>query len=163
MLQRSRKPNPAKTQTELYFEQLIPASEALAEYQWHLKQADMRAYGLTSPSGRTDTKVQVSAEPDAAFVRKLEKRDDLSRRLAARIRLLQSLINQATGLIDQYTSGREQKILQLRYLQGLEWLAVSKEVDNLSPKQLRRVARNGLEKIVLPDDAIWIRRRGMAA
>ena len=73
MLQRSTKPNRKKTPTELYFEQVILANEVLSEYRWQLQKADQRAYGLSSPSGMTDTKVQVSAGQDAAFTRRLEK------------------------------------------------------------------------------------------
>ncbi len=163
MLQRSTKKNHVKTQTELYFEQVILANEALSEYRWQLQKADQRAYGLSSPSGMANTKVQVSAGQEAAFTRRLEKKDDLARQLSARIRRLESLIRQASGLIDQYTSGQEKKILQLRYLKGYEWLPVSKEAGGLTPKQLRNIARKGLAKIVLPEDAIWITSRGRAA
>ena len=107
--------------------------------------------------------MQSSSGPDAVFVRKLEKRDNLSQCLSARIRLLQSLISQAADLIDRYTSGRERKILILRYLKSYEWLQISKEVDNLCPKQLRRIARKGMAKIILPKDAIWIVHNGIAA
>ncbi|MCR5293580.1 MAG: hypothetical protein K6E30_00180 [Lachnospiraceae bacterium] len=163
MLQRSTKKNHVKTPTELYFEQVILANEALSEYRWRLQKADQRAYGLSSPSGMANTKVQVSADQEAAFTRKLEKKDDLARQLSARIRLLESLIRQASGLIDQYTSGQEKKILQLRYLKGYEWLQVSNEVRRITPKQLRNIARKGLAKIVLPEDAIWIEQYGKVA
>ena len=77
--------------------------------------------------------------------------------------LLQSLIDQASGLVDQYTSGRERTVLILRYLKGYEWLQISKEVDSLCPKQLRRIARKGMEKIILPEDAIWVVHHHTAA
>ena len=107
--------------------------------------------------------MQSSSGPDAVFVRKLGKRDDLGQCLSARVRLLQALISQAVGLIDRYTSGRERKILILRYLKSYEWLQISNEVDNLCPKQLRRIARKGMAKILLPEDAIWMNHNGMAA
>ena len=97
------------------------------------------------------------------LTRRLEKKDDLARQLSARIHRLESLIRQASGLIDQYTSEQEKKILQLRYLEGYEWLQVSNEVRKITPKQLRNIARKGLAKIVLPEDAIWIRNRIRAA
>jgi len=161
--QKADRNKPAKTRTELYFEQLFRAHEDLAEYQWQLKKARMRPYGLVSPSGMMNTRVKVSLCPDAAFTRKLDKMEELLQRLSSRIQLLQALISQAAGLVEQYTSGREKKILALRYLERYEWLSVSKEVDNLSVKQLRRIARKGLAKIILPDDAIWIHDCGIAA
>ena len=163
MNRRTNQENPVKTQTELYFDQLFQANEEYADLQWQLKKASMRAYGLASPSCVTNTRVQVSVGLEAAFIRKLDKRDQLELRLSARLRLLHALISQASGLVDQYTSGREKTILTLRYLKGYEWLQVSKEVDDLSPKQLRRIARKGLCKIVLPEDAIWIDRHGLVA
>ena len=163
MLQRSTKVNPAKTPTELYFEQLLRVSDELADREWQIRKAAAQAYGLASPSGFSNSRVQFSSGPDAVFVRKLEKRDHLSDRLSARIRLLRSLVRQASGLIDQYTSGRERKVLTLRYLKGYEWLQIAEEVDGLSPKQLRRIARKGLEKILLPEDAIWILHHNTAA
>ena len=152
-----------KSQVELYLEQLSCAKEEIADRKWRLQKAAARAYGLASPSGFSNTRVQSSSGPNASFVRRLERRDDLSRCLSARIRLLQSLISQAAELIDRYTSGRERKILILRYLKGCEWLSISKEVDNLCPKQLRRIARKGMAKIILPEDAIWIVHNGIAA
>jgi len=152
-----------KTQVELYLEQLSCAKEEIADRKWQLQKAAARAYGLASPSGFSNSRVQSSSGPDAVFVGKLEKRDDLSRCLSARIRLLQSLISQAAGLIDQYTSGRERKILILRYLKGYEWLSISKEVDHLCPKQLRRITRKGMANIILPEDTIWINHNGIAA
>ena len=152
-----------KTQVELYLEQLSCAKEEIADRKWQLQKAAARAYGLASPSDFSNSMVQSSSGPDAVFVGKLEKRDDLSRCLSTRTRLLQSLISQASGLIDRYTSGRERKILVLRYLEGCEWLSISKEVDHLCPKQLRRIARKGMAKIVLPEDAIWIRNHRSAA
>ena len=152
-----------KTQVELYLEQLSCAKEEITDLQWRLQKTAARAYGLASPSGFSNTRVQSSSGPNASFVRRLERRDDLSLCLSARIRLLQALISQAVGLIDRYTSGRESKILILRYLEGYEWLQISKEVDNLCPKQLRRIARKGMAKIILPEGAIWINHNGIAA
>ena len=156
-------PSPVKTVVELYMEQLIPANEEMADRKWQLQKAAARAYGPASPSNLSGAKVKTSSGPDAAFIRKLEKKDELSQRLSARIMLLQSLIDQASGLVDQYTSGRERTVLILRYLKGYEWLQISKEVDGLCPKQLRRIARKGMEKIVLPEDAIWIVHHHTAA
>ena len=156
-------PSPVKTVVELYMEQLIPANDELANRKWQLQKAAARAYGPASPSNLSAAKVKTSSGPDAAFIRKLEKKDELSQRLSARIMLLQSLIDQASGLVDQYTSGRERTVLILRYLKGYEWLQISKEVDGLCPKQLRRIARKGMEKIVLPEDAIWIVHHHTAA
>ena len=156
-------PSPVKTVVELYMEQLIPANEEMADRKWQLQKAAARAYGPASPSNLSSAKVKTSSGPEAAFIRKLEKKDELSQRLSARIMLLQSLIDQASGLVDQYTSGRERTVLILRYLKGYEWLQISKEVDGLCPKQLRRIARKGMEKIVLPEDAIWIVHHHTAA
>ena len=156
-------PSPVKTVVELYMEQLIPANEKMADRKWQLQKAAARAYGPASPSGLSATKVKTSPGRDAAFIRRLEKKDELSQRLSARIMLLQSLIDQASGLINRYTTGRERTVLILRYLKGYEWLQISKEVDGLCPKQLRRIARKGMEKIVLPEDAIWIVHHHTAA
>ena len=156
-------PSPTKSVVELYMEQLLPANDELADRKWQLQNAAARAYGPASPSNLSAAKVKTSSGPDAAFIRSLEKKDELSQRLSARIMLLQSLIAQASGLIDQYTSGRERTVLILRYLKGYEWLQISKEVDSLCPKQLRRIARKGMEKIVLPEDAIWIVHHHTAA
>lgn len=152
-----------KTQVELYLEQLSCAKEEIADCKWRLQKSSARAYGLSSPSDFSNSRVQSSSGPNAAFVLRLENRDDLNRGLSARIRLLQSLISQAAGLIDRYTSGRERKILVFRYLKGYEWLQISKEVDSLCPKQLRRIARKGMANIILPEDTIWINHNGIAA
>ncbi len=152
-----------KSLVELYLEQLSHANEELDNHNWQLRKAAARAYSPASASAFSNSRVQSSSRSDAAFVRRLEKRDDLRQRLSARIMLLQSLISQASGLMDQYTSGRERTILILRYLEGYEWLQISKEVDNLCPKQLRRIARKGMDKIMLPEDAIWIVHHNIAA
>ena len=154
---------PGKTLTERYFEQLFYANEMLAEYRWQIRKAAARACSVASASAMENTRVQVSAPAAAAFVRRLEKKDDLCGRLSVRIQFLQSLVDQASGLIGQYTSGREKQVLTLRYLENRKWLQVSKEVDGLSPKQLRRIARKGLARIVLPEDAVWIGPFGRAA
>lgn len=147
-----------KILTEQYLDQLSQAKEKLDEYRWQLKKASAKAYSLVSPC-LSDSKVQFSLPSDAAFVRKLEKKEDLNQLLSARIQPLQALIDQAAGLIDQYTSGRENTILKLRYLKGRKWLEISEVLDHLSPKQLRRIGRKGMEKIILPEDAIWINRQ----
>jgi len=145
-----------KTVTEQYFEQVPRANERIAEYQWQLQKAAARAYGLSSASGLTNTRVQASPGREAAFVHRLEGKDRTVQRLSGKIRRLQLLVGQASGLVEKYTAGREKKVLTLRYLKGYEWLQVSGQVDSLSPKQLRRIGRKGLERIVLPEDAIWM-------
>ena len=152
-----------KSQAEIYLEQILPARKTAASLLFSFQRASSTVYRLGSPSCITNTRVQNSPSPDAAFTRKLDRKDTALEQLSSYMRLLSALESQATGLIDRYTCGRENRVLKLWYLSGYPWLRISQEVDSLSPKQLRRILRKGLSRIVLPEDAVWIRRRKTAA
>ena len=70
---------------------------------------------------------------------------------------------QATALINKYLSGREALIVSSRFLSGLAWPEIAKKLENpLCDKHLRRICRAALEKIILPENALWLHRRSNA-
>jgi hypothetical protein len=75
----------------------------------------------------------------------------------------EALKMQATALINKYLSGREALIVTSRFLSGLSWPEIAKKLENpLCDKQLRRICRAALEKIILPENALWLHRRSNA-
>ena len=156
---------------EDYFNQLPRLEEQIASCRQKQTAVSLQLYSLASASDFSNPKTQSQppADPDAFYTRLLEKKEALEARLDKLCRLSQALKEQATALILRYTSGRENLVITSRYLCKKEWLEIARIVADmtgkppLSPKQLRRICRAGMDKIILPENAIRIGNAGKAA
>ena len=71
------------------------------------------------------------------------------------MQLMRALNEQIIGVINQYTTGSENLALTLRYVKGMKVKKIVEEM-NYSDRQIRRFFEEGIEKIILPENAIWI-------
>ena len=145
---------------EKYMEQVTHIMDQIESRKLQLESISAQAYSLSSSCNYQNSRVQISFDTEAAFARMLEKAEACAERLEKELELSLALKQQAIDLINRYTVGRENYILTARYLNNLSWPQISAGLveghKHLSPKQLRRVCRAALAKIVLPEDAIWI-------
>ena len=145
---------------EKYMEQVTHIMDQIESRKLQLESISAQAYSLSSSCNYQNSRVQISFDTEAAFARMLEKAEACGERLEKELELSLALKQQAIDLINRYTVGRENYILTARYLNNLSWPQISAGLveghKHLSPKQLRRVCRAALAKIVLPEDAIWI-------
>ncbi len=145
---------------EKYMEQVTHVMDQIESRKLQLQSISAQACSLSSSCNYQDSRVQISLDTEAAFARMLEQAETCAERLKKELELSLALKQQAIGLINNYTVGRENYILTARYLNNQSWPEISKGLveghRHLSPKQLRRVCRAALAKIVLPEDAIWL-------
>ena len=145
---------------EKYMEQVTHIMDQIESRKLQLESISAQAYSLSSSCNYQNSRVQISFDTEAAFARMLEKAEACAERLEKELELSLALKQQAIDLINRYTVGRENYILTARYLNNLSWPQISAGLveghKHLSPKQLRRICRAAMAKIVLPEDAIWI-------
>lgn len=149
---------------EKYMDQVTHIMDQIESRKLQLKSISAQAYSLSSSCNYQDSRVQISLDTEAAYARMLEQAEICAERLRKELELSLALKQQAIDLINNYTVGRENYILTARYLNNLNWPQISAGLveghKHLSPKQLRRVCRAALAKIVLPEDAIWLNLPG---
>lgn len=152
---------------EKYMEQVIHIMDQIESRKLQLQSISAQAYSLSSSSSFQNSRVQISLDTEAAFTRMLEQAEACAERLKKELELSLALKQQAIDLINRYTVGRENYILTARYLINQSWPEISKGLveghKHLSPKQLRRICRAALAKIILPEDAIWLNLPGSGA
>ena len=138
-----------------YLEQGLVLTDQIrsAEMQWQVLTG--RAFSLSSPGDLSAERVQTSPSPEASFADPLESRSELEEKLAHLIRSLRSLREQMIRIINHDTIGNENLILTCRYVRGMQYAEIAKEV-NYCPRQVKRICEKGMGRIVLPEDAIWI-------
>ena len=123
------------------------------EIQWQVLTG--RAFSLSSPGHMTGNRVQTSPAQEASFADPLEKRNETEEKLQQSIRLMRALNEQIIGVINQYTTGSENLALTLRYVKGMKVSDIADEM-NYSPRHIGRFCEQGIAKIILPENAIWI-------
>ena len=148
---------------ETYLKQIACLRDRIDDAAFSLRKASARAYGVASSLKITNTRVRSSPEPNAFFIRGLDRKEAAERRLSALLRLSETLESQAAGLIDRYTAGNENLVLKARFFDCLTWPQMADTVLHRDPKRLPVICRKGLAKIILPDDAVWIDRNRRAA
>jgi DNA-directed RNA polymerase specialized sigma subunit len=121
------------------------AWEQIQEYQ-------SRSYRLSSPSDFSAPRVQRSPSPEASFVDVVEKKTDFEAKMIKTLDELNARKNQIVSLINEYTEGRENRILTLRYILGWRWEDIATEL-HFSKPHVFLLLNNALDKIVLLEDA----------
>ena len=125
------------------------------EIQWQVLTG--RAFSLASPGHIATDRVQTSPAPEASFADPLEKRNETEEKLRQSMLMMRALNEQIIGVINQYTTGSENLALTLRYVKGMKVKKIVEEM-NYSDRQIRRFFEEGIEKIILPENAIWIKK-----
>ena len=141
-----------------YFEQGITMKDQIAAMQLQLQYLTSLSYSPGSPGNLSAGKVQTSPAEEAPFAKNVEKKDELEEKLRQAIQLMIELKQQMICIINQHTVGIDNRILTLRYVEGLKIDQFMKEV-HYSAKQIKRRMDKAMSEITLPDDAIWIRWR----
>ena len=102
--------------------------------------------------------MQTSPAQEASFEKNVEKKTELEEKLRKAIDLMIDLKQQMICIINQYVVGIDNRILTLRYVEGLKIDQFMNDV-HYSAKQIKRRMDKVMSEIILPDDAIWINWR----
>ena len=125
------------------------------EIQWQVLNG--RVFSLSSPGHMDADRVQTSPAQEASFVDPLEKRSETEEKICQSMQLMRALNEQIIGVINQYTSGSENLALTYRYIKGMKVIDIASEMG-YSDRHIGRFCEQGIAKIILPEDAIWINK-----
>ena len=120
-----------------------------------LQLMEMQSLALPSPSDCSQEKVSRSLSQEAPYESSIVKKDLLEKELAELTSRLVPLKEQATQIVKQHTTLIQQRILLLHYIKGYPWNLVAMMVTR-TDRQVYRLRKEGLEMIILPDNAIWL-------
>ena len=84
-----------------------------------------------------------------------EQKAALEESLRKKINLYLALSMQMVSTINSCTDGKESITLTAWFIYGKKWSEIA-DMLSLSVKQSQRILEYALEKIILPEDAIWI-------
>ena len=115
-----------------------------------LIQVTDQSFALASPSSFTNSRVQSSLADQAAFAASIVEKDSLEAKIRDRLNELTARKDQIIRVINQYTTGTENLVLTARYVCGQKWPEIASELG-YSIRQLSRIEKSGMEKIILPD------------
>ena len=141
---------------DAYLSQGRILQERLAACEMEMDRLYSRATSPPSASRFVNTKVQQSSPEEAAFVQPLESMETLKQYIMAKQRHLEELRVQILSIISQCVEGREAQILLSYYIDGNQWNTIAKKM-HYSTRNLYRLRDVALSKIVLPEDAIWLK------
>ena len=141
-----------------YFQQGITLKDQIAAQQLQLQCLTSLSYSPASPGNISGDKVQTSPAQEASFEKNVEKKTELEEKLRKAIDLMIDLKQQMICIINQYVVGIDNRILTLRYVEGLKIDQFMNDV-HYSAKQIKRRMDKVMSEIILPDDAIWINWR----
>ena len=112
---------------------------------------------MTSPPSysSSNTKVQLSSRREADFERLVAIKDNMERELQEKQQQFDRLKTQAEQTIRKYTMFKSQTVLLWYYILGFPWKVVAERVDR-TERTIYRIRNEALEKLILPDDAIWL-------
>ena len=114
-----------------------------------------RLFSAPSSVDLAQEKEQISPPQQEPFVSLSEKKAELEETLQHLIDRYKALGMQMVSTINSCTSGKENMALTACFISGKKWTEIA-DILNLSVKQSQRILEFALEKIVLPEDAIWM-------
>lgn len=138
-----------------YLEQGFFLEDQIASDRSKLKRLSSLSYSLSSPGDLSGAKVQTSPANEAAFTESVEQKDEVEEKLRREISLMIALQTQMADVINQYTTGAENRILTERYINCQTEKKVA-ELTHYCLRQIKRKTDIAMSRIILPEDAIWI-------
>ena len=133
-----------------WLQQAIGLQAEIHALRLQLSHLTDQSLSLASPSAFSNSRVQSSRADQAAFTAPVVEKDSLEAKLRDRLIVLNARKDEIIRVINQYTSGTENLVLTARYVCGRKWPEISKELG-YSIRQLSRIEKSGMEKIILPD------------
>lgn len=135
-----------------YLERAFSLNAGIQSAWEQIQEYQSRSYHLSSPSDFSAPRVQRSPSPEASFVDAVEKKTDFEANILKTLDELNTRKNQIVLLINQYTEGKENRLLTLRYILGWPWSEIAKELHYSKP-HIYHMLDSALDKIILPEDA----------
>ena len=115
----------------------------------------MKMTSLPSSSAFSGSKVQTSQSQEASYEQLVAAKDYMERELQIEQEQFERLKEQAAKVIRQCTVYPHRMLLMWYFLEGFTWNWVATRIDR-TERSVYRIRNEALEKIVLPDDAIWL-------
>ncbi len=146
------------TNTELviaYLDQGIKLKEKIESLDYERIMLRTQATALPSAAQVMSEKVSRSAPTEAFFTNSIVKANDVEERINAQQEELRSLHVQIIEVINRSLPILERKMLIQRYIEGKQWQEIASEV-HCATRTLYRYRDEALQRIILPDDAIWL-------
>ena len=120
-----------------------------------IEETNMKMTSIPSSSAFSGTKVQASQPKGAGYEQLVAAKDYMERERQKEQEQFDRLKEQATKVIWQYTAYPHRMLLLWYFLEGFTWKWVGTRIDR-TERSVYRIRNEALEKIVLPDDAIWL-------
>lgn len=124
-----------------------------------IDETNMKMTSLPSSSAFSGTKVQTSQPQGADYEQLVAAKDSMERELQIEREQFDRLKEQATKVIRQCTVYPHRMLLLWYFLEGFTWKWVGTRIDR-TERSVYRIRNEALEKIVLPEDAIWLNLPG---
>lgn len=138
-----------------YLEQVYRRQLDAERLQRSIELMSDQAVSVPSASAAHDIKIQSLRSEEAPFISSVSEKDQMERELRELTEELEPLKSQALQIIRQQTGLLQRIVLTWHFIHGFPWKAVAMRVDR-TERQVYRLRNEGLEMIVLPEDAIWL-------
>ena len=138
-----------------YLQQVRDAQLDLQKLQSLIDETSARSVSLPSPSAISDMGVQHAFSGNAPFEFSVADKDDLEREFRNLENSLKPLRDQALQIIRQQTNTLQRIAFTWYFFYGYPWNVVARRIDR-TERHVYRLRNEALEKIILPEDAIWL-------
>lgn len=138
-----------------WLQQVRDLKQDIQRLDFKIKEICMKMTSLPSSSDFSGVKVQTSPSQEARYEQLVAAKDYLERELEREREQFARLREQAVTVIRQCTVYPHRMLLLCYFLEGFTWSWVAVRIDR-TERSVYRIRNEALEKIVLPDDAIWL-------
>ena len=119
------------------------------------EMAALREMASSVSSPQLSERVQTSRNPDAPFVRCIEKIMDLENRINQEVDLLVDLKDEIRAVITTVEDTDERMVLKYRYVHNYTWEQIGNEL-HADSRTVRRWHGKALSHVILPENPITI-------
>lgn len=138
-----------------WLQQVRKLKQDIQRLDENIKVTNMKMTSLPSSSAFSGTKIQTSQSQEASYEQLVAAKDYMERELQIEQEQFNRLKEQAAKVIRQCTVYPHRMLLMWYFLEGFTWNWVATRIDR-TERSVYRIRNEALEKIVLPDDAIWL-------
>ena len=138
-----------------WLQQVRDLKEDISRLDEKIKEINFKMTSLPSSSAFSGMRVQASQPQGANFEQLVAAKDYMERELQKEQEQFDLLKEQAKEVIWRCTRDPHRTLLMWYFLEGFTWKWVGERIDR-TERSVYRIRNEAFEKIVLPDDAIWL-------
>ena len=140
-----------------WLQQVRDLKEDICRLDEKIKEINFKMTSLPSSSAFSGMRVQASQQQGANFEQLVAAKDYMERELQKEQEQFDLLKEQAKEVIWRCTEYPHRTLLMWYFLEGFTWKWVGERIDR-TERSVYRIRNEAFEKIVLPEDAIWLER-----